>query len=464
MKRKPAQRRRRSSSNKNSRLAIILVLLLAGAIAYKSFQDAHVLGVSTLLAQIPPEGETAPAQQSPQEQQSQPAPQQQSQPQPQQNTQQIQQSSQQQYQPKTAEEQQQMQQYMQQNSGQQSSRPYINPGSNDSGQYRPSQMGEAERRQEDAATRLYYEQRYQQTGSNANSSNERNQITPEQKQQMIQQMQQAEQQFKQEAAKNGIQFNGSLPPEVLIMQQQMMQKIQQGQEQNAGNGNSSNESFTQPINFSSFQALPSSKDFPTISGIFNVQIAGSQSRIDLNNVNTNIQLGGQNFGLRAKAEDGTEVEIDKSALEKINTAMLLETGAQIQQNQDGITLRRGQIEAKTKFPISFNVATKTFTVQIGNGTSEISVLPDQAVQKLLENKIISKVEVRNNSTTINDSSVILTEYNSKPVFEVRGASDQKMFGFFPISVSKTSIVSAESGNVVRTNQNIFSRFVDTISF
>lgn len=498
MRRKTVRRHRqirKSSSATVWYLTIAFVLLLTVLFSkniYGGLNDKGVLGQSVLLAQEgsgnPPAGDgigqSAPPQQQEQsQQQSQPAPQQQSQlqqqSQPQQqpfqqqsNFPQIQQrDSQQTYQPKNIEEQKQMQQPPEQQKQtyqqyQQDNRPYINPGLNDSGQYKPSQMGEVEKRQEDAATRQYYEQKYQQTGNNTNTANGQNKITPEQKQQMIQQMQQTEQQFRQEAAKNGIQFNGTLPPEALI-QQQMMQKYQQTnqrQGQNVDNANTSNGvASTQPINFSSFQALPSLKEFPTISGNFNVQVAGNQSGINLNNANTSIQLGGQNFGLKARNTDGTEVEIDKSAIEKINTAIQLETGVQIEQNQNSVTLKRGLIEAQSRFPISFNIVNKTFTIQTPNGTKEISVLPDQVVEKLLENKIISKVDADDNSKT-NGSSVTLTELNNQPVFEVKGALDQKMFGFFPVSVSKTSIVSAESGNVVTTNQNIFSRFLDVISF
>lgn len=369
----------------------------------------------------------------------------------QQQYQQSQQSGQQQYQPRTAEEQRQMQQYMQQ-SPEQQRQTYQ--------QYQ--QQGEQQRSQQYQGSNN--QNRQQNAGSqpgqnNNNGQNQQNQMTPEQQQQM----QQAEQQFRQDAARNGIQFRGSLPPEALRMQQ-YQQTQQQGQGQNAGsNTNSRNGSSTQPINFSSFQALPSSKDFPTINGSFNVQTAGNQSRINLNNANTNIQLGGQNFGLKAKSEDGTEVEIDKDSLEKINTAIQLETGAQIQQNEDSVTLKRGLIEAQSKFPISFNVANKTFSVQTSNGTKEIAVLPDQAVEKLLQNKIISKLagESQNGQTS---TGVQLTEFNNEPVFEVKGSSDQKMFGFFPVSVAKTSVVSAQTGELVTTNQNIFSRFVDAISF
>lgn len=486
MKKKSARRHRRvrrSSSSTVWYLTIAFIVLLAVLFGKNIYAELHKTGVlgqsSSLLAdeRIPggapadgsgsgsgsggDSGGSQPQQQS-QPQTPQSSPQQQSQPQQQtqqsspQTQQMQQQSGQQQYQPKNADEQKQMQQYIQQ-SPEQQKQTYQ--------QYQ--QQGEQQRSQQYQNSQTNQYQIQQGTTGNSQSGGNNtptNQTGQPQYQMTQQQMRQAEQQFRQEAAKNGIQFSGSLPPEALRIQQQMMQQHQQTQQrQNEGNANSGNASQLQPINFSQFQALPSSKDFPTISGSFNVQTAGSQSRINLNNANTSIQLGGQNLGLKARNEDGTEVEIDKDSLEKINTAIQLETGAQIQQNEDSVTLKRGLIEAQSKFPISFNVANKTFSVQTPNGTKEIGVLPDQAVEKLLQNKIITKLagESQNGQTS---TGVQLTELNNEPVFEVKGSSDQKMFGFFPVSVSKTSIVSAQSGNVVTTNQNIFSRLVDAISF
>ncbi len=525
MKKRPA-RKHSSSKNRSKRqvysfsyvyvgMAVILVLVFAG----KMVEKTHVLGQSVYLAQGEPPPGGAPAsgggappssggsQPAPQSQpQSQPAAPQQSQPQPQQpssnqqsqpqsqpaqqggqqpNAQQqqmMQQGGQQQYQPKTAEEQKQYQQYMQQTPEQQKQayQQYQQQGQQQrSQQYQGSQQQGNQQYNPSGAQGSGIGNTNQQvsgpqgSGPGANSNPNQQQgptFTPEQ----IKLMQQYEQQFKQEAAKSGIQFSGSLPPQVIKMQQQYQQQFQQqGGSQNNGSTTGTNNTGqnqnqnpqTQSFGGSSFQALPSIDQFPTITGKFEVQsrTGANQKNINLNDANTRIQLGAQNYV--AKNADGTQAQIDKSSFEKINSAMQIETGAQFQQTGDQLSFKRGDITAQTTLPIAFNMSTKTFTVQTANGEKQLSYLPDQAVEKLIQNKIISQV----NSTTsqggnTTSSSVKLTEFQNQPVFEVQGTVKKKFLGFAPVSIPKTSFVSAESGNVVNTNQGIFSRALETISF
>ncbi len=256
------------------------------------------------------------------------------------------------------------------------------------------------------------------------------------------QMQVLQQKFQQQAQQQGFQLNGSLPPQYL-----------QSQQNSSGNGqpSGSNQPNTRPVG-PNFQALPPPGAFPSIQGNFNVSVGGKD--FNLNDGNTKVQLGGNTA--RAVRPDGTRVEIDKASQEKIATAIKLETGSDVSQNGDNFTIKRGSVGADTKLPISFNVATKTFTVQTANGTSqEVKVLPDEAVQKLIENKVISAVDAKNTT---------LTEVNNQPVYQVSGSSSQKFLGFLPVSIAKTTLVSAQTGDKISETESPLSRILDAVSF
>lgn len=265
------------------------------------------------------------------------------------------------------------------------------------------------------------------------------------------QMQQFQRQFQQEAAKAGFQINGKLPEQFVQFQQNTLGSTGS----NSGpSGNSSQNA-----------ALPSLKDFPTISGKFEVLTSGGGGgNINLNDANTRIQLGGSGGGqgFRVLKSDGTQVQIEKEAFEKINTAIKLETGSDVSQTGNTFVLRRGQVEANTQLPISFNVATKTFTVQTPNGEQQVNVLPDEVAQKVLQSGAISQIH---EGTSGNTTSVSLTQVNNQAVYEVEGTSSQKFLGFVPVSITKTVFVSAQTGNTVSTNsKGLFSGLLDTLSF
>lgn len=177
-----------------------------------------------------------------------------------------------------------------------------------------------------------------------------------------------------------------------------------------------------------------------------------------------MRLGVQNgnASLTAKTADGKETQISSDTLQAINTAMQVTTGAQVQQNGSSLSLSRGGVNAQTALPISFDASTKTFSVQTKSGEQEISVLPDQAVQKLIDNHVITSV---GGSPTLgsSQSNVQLTERNNLAVFDIQGTSDKKLFGVIPVSISKESVVSAQTGVLITTNQSFLDTLLDNLS-
>lgn len=193
----------------------------------------------------------------------------------------------------------------------------------------------------------------------------------------------------------------------------------------------------------------------SIQGNFNVGVRGGQGgqqQVNLNDRNTRFSFG----SFQAVRADGSKFEIDKSAAERINAAIKVETGSEISQTGNTFSMKRGDITAKTELPLSFNVATKTFTVQTENGQEEeVNVLPDEA---------FSKIEDEDENFDAESGEAELKDRGTKPVYEIKGMSKQKIFGFLPISIAQTRVVSAQNGDTVATDQNFVSQILDAISF
>lgn len=397
----------------------VVILFAVLAVAIKYYNGLHVLGESTLVAQTPPSSGAVQQPQTQSASQPQQQPQQQTQQQPEQNSQ-----PQQPTQSNTTSPPQQMQQQYGKEQGSFSQQRGYNSGQNGGyGQNNAQEQFKGGQSQQGG-------QKPSEQGFGTNTQ-----------QPSTQQYQQMQQKWQQEAAKYGFQINGSVPSQYSQPQQ-----------------NPQNTQGSLPN--SSLQALPSPKDFATINGEFKVQSAGG-APVNLNDSNTRIQLGNNNsnLSLTALKSDGSRVAINAKALESVVTAMKLETGSEVSQKGEAFLFKRGSVEADTKLPISFNVATKTFSVQTAKGEQQVSVLPDQAVQKLLENKVFSQVQGANPST----SSIQLTELNDQAVYQVQGTSQKKLLGFIPVAIPKTTFVSTQNGEVVTTNQSLLSRVLDTLS-
>lgn len=131
-------------------------------------------------------------------------------------------------------------------------------------------------------------------------------------------------------------------------------------------------------------------------------------------------------------------------------------------------LRKNNVRANTSFPVSVDPETNKVFITTSSGKKEVSVLPDAAVERILQSRILSNVETRASSSAFNGDDATLqttlTELNSKPVFKVKGFSNKKVFGLFPASFAKTVYVSAEDGSVVKTDETFFSKMLENVSF
>lgn len=165
--------------------------------------------------------------------------------------------------------------------------------------------------------------------------------------------------------------------------------------------------------------------------------------------------------IKAKEKNGTEFELESETLDDINE-LLREEGISVATSSgNSLRIRRGRFEAQTHFPLSINPTTNTLTVTTPAGVKDVAVLPDQAVENLLRSKFIDRVAL--GTALENPTGIKLGLLGSNPVFQILGSDDQKLLGLLPISIKKTSFVSAEDGTVVKIDQTFINQLLDLLS-
>jgi hypothetical protein len=179
------------------------------------------------------------------------------------------------------------------------------------------------------------------------------------------------------------------------------------------------------------------------------------------------QQAGDTTEIKAQHPDGTEENLQKeNSLEKLNQDLQQEDMHIGTTAANGFVLRKGDVSVHTTLPLSVDPTTHTLTITTPDGTTkQVTVLPDQAIKNLLEKKLMDTVE--NEATPSSSSSsqkIQLTTINNQPVFSVKGMSNKKVFGIFPLSFAKTAFVSAETGDVVQVDQTALSKFIELFSF
>lgn len=193
-----------------------------------------------------------------------------------------------------------------------------------------------------------------------------------------------------------------------------------------------------------------------------VRTEKNRTKIKLDSRGGSFELENEDGKLKIKAKErnGTEFELETESIDDINEA-LEEEGISIATSGSKLRIRSGLFEAETHFPLSINPTTNTLTVTTPAGTKDVAVLPDQAVANLLRNRFIERIA--SGSATENPTGIKLGLLGNNPVFQVLGYDDQKLFGFIPVSIQKTSFVSAENGEIVKVDETFINILLDLLS-
>ena len=166
--------------------------------------------------------------------------------------------------------------------------------------------------------------------------------------------------------------------------------------------------------------------------------------------------------LEAETEDGEEVELGEEEDNEIEIEpdededkIRVATGS----GEGEMVFSRNRVRARTNFPLSVDLNTNELIVTTPAGVKRVAVLPDQAIANLLANGVIDRLE-----STATETELELTEENGEPAYEVAGESDQKFLGFMPVKIRSKIKISAETGEVLKTEKPTLARLIDLFSF
>ncbi|MBI2334545.1 hypothetical protein HYU96_01975 [Candidatus Daviesbacteria bacterium] len=118
----------------------------------------------------------------------------------------------------------------------------------------------------------------------------------------------------------------------------------------------------------------------------------------------------------------------------------------------------------SNFPLQVDLNTNQLTVTTPAGTKVVTVLPDQAVQNMLAANVISRLGAPAIREATSAAQVIqLGLKNNIPVYEIPGIKQFNLLGFIPVDRPITALVSADTGELINTEQSLLTRIIDLLS-
>lgn len=193
-------------------------------------------------------------------------------------------------------------------------------------------------------------------------------------------------------------------------------------------------------------------------------------------VKVRLEREGDRFRIKATNELGEETDLGRDNIITIderadrNQIRIRTFDTAIDQLRNRAIIERLNTQAITDLPLSIDLATNELTVTTPAGERVVTVLPDQAVQNMLAANVIDRVGgqglvdlVRQGGIETLDQVIQLTEQDGVPIYEIAGVKDHRLLGFIPVTTDVVVTVSAETGEVVETDQSFLDTVIDVFS-
>ncbi len=121
-----------------------------------------------------------------------------------------------------------------------------------------------------------------------------------------------------------------------------------------------------------------------------------------------------------------------------------------------LEIEQHRVRAKTSFPLTVG-ANNELIVTTPAGTKEVTILPAEAVNRLLQTGVFTQVEnsASAGSTATAASQIELKSERGALVYEVDGVKQANLLGLIPVSTPVQAHISAETGVVTGVSQPWF---------
>ena len=227
----------------------------------------------------------------------------------------------------------------------------------------------------------------------------------------------------------------------------------------------------------------------------------SMGKKDLPSQAKSVRIEGRGNSMQIKPLDDEGEEMEFSEGDEVDS-FVLDDEEDVEDGEDEVEVKslnnaalviRNKLAAQTHFPLMVNLETNELIVTTPHGQKIVTVLPDQAVNHMLAAQVLDQIggkggvkwleqqEATPSPTPATDSAeptatpsgepaeeeeaavVLAVDADGELVYVISGTKFERFLGFFPVGLRRNAIVSAQTGELLRVNQSIFTRLLDLLS-
>ncbi len=165
--------------------------------------------------------------------------------------------------------------------------------------------------------------------------------------------------------------------------------------------------------------------------------------------------------VRIKNEIENNDELEQEDLDEIENK-IKDLDFKVSTSEGKILVQKNKFGAFSNFPLQLDLETKQLIASTSAGARILTILPDQAIENMLKANVITKILGLQGDTSLADI-VELGEKNGIPVYKLSGIKSHKLLGLIPIETEVKAEVSAETCDLVSTEQSMLSQVIDLLS-
>lgn len=162
--------------------------------------------------------------------------------------------------------------------------------------------------------------------------------------------------------------------------------------------------------------------------------------------------------LVAEDNEGRVLKINEGEMRRVEVttdSKLKKTGISLGVTADGrFVIEKNGVSAVISYPASISLGSNSITVITPYGEKELKLLPDAAISEVLS------------VNSYKELSGMVLDLDLKGVdlkYKVEGLKQYKLFGYFPVEVRERTFISAESGEVIRSDQLPLTNLIKLLS-
>lgn len=209
-----------------------------------------------------------------------------------------------------------------------------------------------------------------------------------------------------------------------------------------------------------------------------VEAGKEKTKIKLSNVKVEIDQEGDKLVTNFKDENGKEIDLEATEEAEVLDSLdkkLKDDDIKIASGSAELGFTQKGRRVRTNFPLSVNPTTGQLFVTTASGTKIVAILPQQAIENMIEAGVLTRTEEPQSPpppdssgsaqiTTANNASIELTELNNQPAYAINGIKTKNVFGFIPVDLKIKTFVSASDGNLLAMQESLLTRILSFISF